>query len=215
MWRTTQTRDSCSGRSSATLYFAASNDLSARHTCARRLREAGRASSTRTARLRAVVPLARRPPAAAVASPPLTRACLISAYSDVHSGRPLERAPRLARAHRAALACPSATRIPSPVPSGRLIARDLPPYAARDANQRQLLESIERDPLLRRAERHPGAPYMRWPPSPGALLLRHSSGRPLESAPRTLLGLNGPLYCSAPLVRASSYSLDFPLSSEF
>ena len=133
----------------------------------------------------------------------------------VRSGRPLERAPRLARAHRAALACPSATRIPSPVPSGRLIARDLPPYAARDANQRQLLESIERDPLLRRAERHPGAPYMRWPPSPGALLLRHSSGRPLESAPRTLLGLNGPLYCSAPLVRASSYSLDFPLSSEF
>ena len=117
----------------------------------------------------------------------------------VHSGRPLERAPRLARAHRAALACPSATRIPSPVPSGRFIACDLPPYAARDANQRQLLESIERDPLLRRAERHPGAPYMRWPPSPGALLLRHSSGRPLESAPRTLLGLTGPLYCSAPL----------------
>ena len=62
---------------------------------------------------------------------------------------------------------------------------------------------------------HPHAPYMRWPPSPGALLLRHSSGRPLESAPRTLLGLTGPLYCSAPLVRASSYSLGFPLSSEF
>ena len=131
LWRATQTRGSCSSRSSATLYFAASNDLSARHTCARRLREAGRASSTRTARLRAVVPLARRPPAAAAASPPLTRACLISAYSDVHSGRPLERAPRLARAHRAALARPSAAQAPSRVPLGRYIAIDAPPCGAR------------------------------------------------------------------------------------
>ena len=126
-----QTRGGCSSRSSTTLYFAASNDLSARHTCARRLREAGRASSTRTARLRAVVPLARRPPAAAVASPPLTRACLISAYSEIHSGRPLERAPRLARAHHAAVARPSARQAPSRVPSRRFIARDAPPCGAR------------------------------------------------------------------------------------
>ena len=94
-------------------------------------REAPCASSTRTARLRAVVPLARRPPAAAVASPPLTRACLISAYSEIHSGRPLERAPRLARAHRAAVARPSARQAPSRVPSGRFIARDAPPCGAR------------------------------------------------------------------------------------
>ena len=196
------------------LYSAALSGPSARHTCARRLREALRVSPIRTARpaWRAIGETAacsRSPLAASYTSMPRL------GMLRVHSGRPLERAPRLARAHRAARACPSATRIPSPVPSGRFIACDLPPYAARDANQRQLLESIERDPLLRRAERHPGAPYMRWPPSPGALLLRHSSGRPLESAPRTLLGLNGPLYCSAPLVRASSYSLDFPLSSEF
>ena len=77
------------------------------------------------------VPLARRPPAAAAASPPLTRACLISAYSDVHSGRPLERAPRLARAHRAALARPSAAQAPSRVPLGRCIAIDVPPCGAR------------------------------------------------------------------------------------
>ena len=77
------------------------------------------------------VPLARGPPAAAVASPPLTRACLISAYAETHSGRPLERAPRLARAHRAALARPSAEQTPSQVPSGRFVARDLPPCGAR------------------------------------------------------------------------------------
>ena len=38
-WREMQTRGGCSSRSSTTLYFAASNDLSARHTCAGRLRE--------------------------------------------------------------------------------------------------------------------------------------------------------------------------------
>ena len=77
------------------------------------------------------VPLARRPPAAAAASPPLTRACLISAYSEIHSGRPLERAPRLARAHHAAVARPSAAQAPSRVPSRRFIARDAPPCGAR------------------------------------------------------------------------------------
>ena len=77
------------------------------------------------------VPLARRPPAAAAASPPLTRACLISAYSDVHSGRPLERALRLARAHRAPLVRPSAAQAPSRVPLGRYIAIDAPPCGAR------------------------------------------------------------------------------------
>ena len=77
------------------------------------------------------VPLARRPPAAAAASPPLTRACLISAYSEIHSGRPLERAPRLARAHHAAVARPSARQAPSRVPSRRFIARDAPPCGAR------------------------------------------------------------------------------------
>ena len=53
VWSATQTSDSCSGRSSAMLGSAALSDLSARHTCARRLREAPSASSTRTARLRA------------------------------------------------------------------------------------------------------------------------------------------------------------------
>jgi len=70
------------------------------------------------------VPLGRRPPAAAAASPPLTRACrLISAYSEAHSGRPLGRAPRVARAHQAALARPSAAQAPSRVPLGHRYRR--------------------------------------------------------------------------------------------
>ena len=51
-WRATQTRDSCSSRSSATLYSAALSDHSAPHTLTGRLCEAPCASSTHPSRLR-------------------------------------------------------------------------------------------------------------------------------------------------------------------
>ena len=87
----------------------------------------------------------------------------------VHSGRPLERAPRLARAHRAALARPSATQTPSQAPSGRLIARDLPPCGARRKPEaagcsRRSSTTLHLSELSR-------TPYMRSPPLRGTLRL--------------------------------------------
>ena len=118
--------------------------------------------------------LARRPPAAAAASPPLTRACLFLAYSAIRSGGPRERAPRLAGAHRAALARPSATQTPSQVPSGRFVARDLPPCGARRKPEAAARAALARHStsLCRATSRgalHALAAFARRPaPPPGA-----------------------------------------------
>ena len=139
----------------------------------------------------------------------LTRACLVSVYSDIHSGRPLERVPRLASAHRAALARPSAThhKHPPECPRGAALLATRR-RVARDTNQRQLLGSIEHDALLRCIERPLGAPHMRWPPSRGALRLLYTHRTPSRRVP---LARRPPAAAAAspPLTRArliSAYS---------
>ena len=162
------TRGSCSSRSSTTLYFrCVERPLEAPHMRSPPSRGPC-ASSIRTARpaWRAIGETAacsRSPLAASYTSMPRL------GMLRVHSGRPLERAPRLARAHRAALACPSATQTPSQAPSGRFIARDLPPCGARRKPEaagcsRRSSTTLHLSELSR-------TPYMRSPPLRGTLRL--------------------------------------------
>ena len=153
------------------------------------------------------VPLARRPPPAAAgsaASPPLTRACLFLAYSEVHGDRPRERAPRPARARRAALARPSAAQTPSQVPSGRFVARDLPPCGARRKPEAAARVALARHSTFAvsscLSRRHTCARRLREAPCassirtarPGVACLWRD-GRPQPQPPRRLLYTGTPL----------------------